>query len=164
MLFVLGGIARAVGRAASHPASKTNAAGLLLLAVVGGSISGIMTYTIYAWGLSLTGRWLGGKASTAQFKTVLGWALVPLISSLALLIPTLAVLGGEAPMLPISLPPSALVIGCGVLQLVLSTWSVTILLQGITLIQPFGIGKALLNMLLPGGLVIGAFLAFTALW
>jgi hypothetical protein len=54
----------------------------LILAIIGGSISGIITYTGYSWGMSLIGGWLGGRATNDQFKIVLGWALVPSIATL----------------------------------------------------------------------------------
>jgi hypothetical protein len=163
MLFVLGGIARAMGRAvAQYPTHKMGGAAALVLAIVGGSISGIMTYTGYAWGMRLAGGWLGGKATTDQFKMVLGWALVPTIATLLLSIPTLAVLSGEAGSTP--LLTHTLLAGCGLLQLGLGVWATIILLKGVALIQDFTIGRALANVLLPGAVLVGIILLIASFW
>jgi len=163
LLFVLGGIARAVGRAiAQHPTHKMSGAAALVLAIVGGSISGIITYTGYAWGMSLAGGWLGGKATNDQFKIVLGWALVPTIATLLLSIPTLAVLSGEAASTP--LLTHTLLVGGGVLQLGLGVWATIILLKGVALIQGFTIGRSLANVLLPGAVVVGLILLIASFW
>ncbi|MGI4864517.1 MAG: YIP1 family protein [Janthinobacterium lividum] len=160
-LFVLGGITRAVGRAIAHyPGHQMSAAASLIFAIIGGSISGVITYTAYAWGMSLAGSWLGGEASSDQFKTVIGWALVPTIASL-LLLPTLAVLGGEGPSLP--LLPNALLLGCGLVQIVLGGWSTIILLKGVALVQGFRLGRSLVNVLLPGALLLIVILGVASL-
>ena len=161
-LFVLGGITRAVGRAISqHPGHQMSAAGSLIFAIIGGSISGVVTYTAYAWGMSLTGDWLGGKASSDQCKTVIAWASVPTIASLVLLLPTLAVLGGEGPSLPRL--PNAMLLGCGLIQIVLGGWSTIILLKGVALIQGFSLGRSLVNVLLPGVLLLAGILGMVGL-
>ena len=163
MFFVLGGIARAVGRAiAQHPTHKTGGAAALVFAIIGGSISGMITYTSYAWGMSLIGGWLGGKATNDQFKLVLGWALVPTIAALLLLIPTLSALSGEFASTP--LLTSTLLIGCGLAQLGLGIWSSVILVKGVLLIQSFTVGRALANVLLPGAIVVGLILLIASFW
>jgi hypothetical protein len=165
MLFVLGGITRAVGRAITqYPTNKMGGALTLILAIIGGSISGMITYTSYAWGMSLIGGWLGGKASIDQLKTVLGWALVPTITTLLLLIPTLAALSGEVPGVAGPLLSSPLAVVCAFLQMGLGIWSTVILLKGIALIQKFTIGKSLANVLLPGAVLIGLILLISSFW
>ena len=165
MLFVLGGITRAVGRAITqYPTNKMGGAGTLILAIVGGSISGMITYTGYAWGMSLTGGWLGGKASNAQLKIVLGWALVPTIASLLLLIPTLAVLSGEVISVAGPLLSSLLTMACAFLQIGLGIWATAILLKGVALVQGFTIGRSLANVLLPGAVLVGFILLISAFW
>lgn len=166
LFFVLGGIARAVARAAAqysaHSTHKMSASAALIFAIIGGSISGIITYTGYSWGMSLIGGWLGGRATNDQFKIVLGWALVPSIATLAFLIPALSVLGGEFASTP--LLTNTLLIGCGLAQIGLGIWSSVILLKGVVLIQKFGVGRALANVVLPGAVVIGLILLIASFW
>lgn len=166
LLFVLGGIARAVARvAAQYYTPSTHKMGVsasLLLAVIGGSISGIITYTGYSWGMSLVGGWLGGKAVNDQFKIVLGWALVPSIATLIFLFPALSALNGEFANSPLLV--HTLLAGCGFAQLGLGIWSSIILIKGVMLIQNFDLGRALANVLLPGAVVIGAILLLASFW
>lgn len=164
MFFVLGGITRAVGRAITqYPTNKMGGVLTLILAIVGGSISGMITYTSYAWGMSLIGGWLGGKASSDQLKTVLGWALVPTIATLLLLIPILAALSGEV-LGVAGLLFGPLAMACALLQLGLGIWSTIILLKGVALVQGFTIGKSLANVLLPGVVLIGLILLIASFW
>lgn len=166
LFFVLGGIARAVVRAtaqyAAHSTHKMSISAALLFAIIGGSISGIMTYTGYSWGMSLIGSWLGGRATNNEFKIVLGWALVPSIATLAFLIPALAVLNSEFASTP--LLANTLLTGCGLAQIGLGIWSSIILIKGVVLIQNFGIGRALANVVLPGAVVIGLILLIASFW
>lgn len=166
LFFVLGGIARAVARVATQyatqPTHKMGVSAALLLAVMGGSISGIITYTGYSWGMSLVGGWLGGKATHDQFKIVLGWALVPGIATLLFLLPALSALNGEFASSPLLV--QTLLAGCGLAQLGLGVWSSIILIEGVVLIQNFGVGRALANVVLPGAVVIGLLLLVASFW
>ena len=160
LFFVLGGIARAVARVATqYTTQSTHKMGIsaaLLLAVISGSISGIITYTGYSWGMSLVGGWLGGKATNNQFKIVLGWALVPSIATLIFLLPALSALNGAFAGSPLLV--HTLLAGCELAQVGLGIWSSIILIKGIMLIQHFSVGRALANVVLPGAVVVGAIL------
>lgn len=162
LLFVLGGIARAVSRAAAGAPSKTGASAALLFAVIGGSISGIITYTAYSWAMSLVGGWLGGKASTYQFKIVLSWALIPTIATLLFSVPILYLFDGAS--VSNSLLTDALLTGCSLAQLGLSIWAVIILIKGVMIIQRFEVGRALANMVLPGVAVVGVIVLIASFW
>nr|GFD29320.1 hypothetical protein [Tanacetum cinerariifolium] len=145
---------------------KTSAGAILLLAIVMGSISGWITSSLYAWGLTIVGRWLGGEADNERFKTVLAWAQVPVATGLLLLWPALVFLkDGSFQALRQAYP----LLTSGVLPLlfaakvVLGSWSVAILLKGVILIQGFSPGRALANMLLPGALVVAFILLIAGL-
>jgi hypothetical protein len=95
---------------------------------------------------------------------VVAWAQVPVAAGLLLLWPALVFLKDTSfrelrlayPLLTSSVLPILFAA-----KLVLSSWAVVILLQGITLVQGFSTGRALANMLLPGVLV-GAFILLIA--
>lgn len=167
VLLILGGAVRALDRIIrQHAASKQVVTSGITLGVILGTLSGWLTYYCYAWGLSWTGSWLGGRATTDQLRTVLAWALVPSIASLALLLPQVAVLEDDSFRREYGayfMDGSSVLILCWIGQLVLSTWSVVILLKGITLVQGFSLGKFILNMLLPGMLVVLAILLIATL-
>jgi hypothetical protein len=157
-LLILGGMVRALDRVVSqHAHDKGGTADGLMMGIVFGTLSGWLTYYCYAWGLSLTGNWLGGKATTDQLRTVLAWALIPSIASLVLLMPQVEILGDNSFRTEYAsyfAEGSIVLLFCQLLQLVLSIWSVGILIRGIALVQGFGFGKSVLNMLLPGTLII----------
>jgi hypothetical protein len=165
VLFLLGGVSRAIERASvQQQNNKLDAGAILLLAVVMGAVSGLITSSLYTWGLTIVGRWLGGRGDNERFRVVVAWAQVPVAAGLLLLWPALVFLKDTSfrelrlayPMLTSSVLPILFVA-----KLVLSSWTVVILLQGITLVQGFGTGRALANMLLPGVLV-GAFILLIA--
>lgn len=167
VLFFLGGIARAMERAISQQRSdKMDVGTMLLLAIVMGSISGWITSSMYAWGMTIVGRWLGGIADNDKFRTVLAWAQVPSIAGLLLLWPALVLLKDESfrevrlayPLLTSSILPLLLLA-----KIVLGSWSVAILLKGVALIQGFSPARALVNILLPGSLVVAFILLIAGL-
>jgi hypothetical protein len=167
ILFFLGGIARAIERAISQQQSdRANITTALLLAIVMGSISGWITSSIYAWGMTIVGRWLGGIDDNDKFRTVLAWAQVPSIAGLLLLWPALVFLKDASfrevrlayPPLTSSILPMLLLA-----KIVLGGWSIVIFLKGVALIQGFSSARALVNILLPGSLVVAFILLIAGL-
>ena len=60
---VLGGIVRSLGRASTqNSGDKMSTAGVLLFATIARGLFGWITYYLYSVALSVTGRWLGGRA------------------------------------------------------------------------------------------------------
>ncbi|MGB0894327.1 MAG: YIP1 family protein [Parashewanella sp.] len=53
-------------------------------ALIFGSISGVIFLYLSAFLLWWTGRWLGGKASTANIRIAIGWSYLPLVISTAI--------------------------------------------------------------------------------
>lgn len=167
ILFFLGGIARAIERAISQQqGNKADVSTTLLLAIIMGSISGWITSSLYAWGMTIVGRWLGGIDDNDKFRTVLAWAQVPSIAGLLVLWPALVFLKDSSfremrlsyPLLTSSILPMLLLA-----KIVLGSWSVAILLKGVALIQGFSPARALINMLLPGSLVVASILLIAGL-
>ena len=160
-LLVLGGIVRSLDRAQrTNMGDKMSLPGVLLMAILVGGAFGWLTYYAYAWGLSLTGQWLGGQATTDRFKTVVAWALVPTVLTLIPFALELDMHGEntfrsevlEVVNLPLS--DSFLEMAMLFSNLALTVWSVVIFVIGTRLIQGFGVGRALANMLLPGALLL----------
>lgn len=156
-LLVLGGVARAVGRIHYNQLLPATVSGQLLLAVVVGGGFGWLTLYAYAWGLVVTGRWLGGRAHFEALRLVVAWALLPAVVGLA---PALLVLDLHSEnafrreVLDVPLSTDTLTNGLIYLQGVLSAWVVGVMLTGIQLVQGFSLGRAVLNMLLPGGILL----------
>ncbi|MBO6607191.1 Yip1 family protein [Psychroserpens sp.] len=153
LFLILGGIARAISRASERGMGDTmSTASVLIMAILTGGLIGWIAYFIYAWALSFTGKWLNGKSDPETFRTIIAWSLVPTIASIILLIPELIIIGDQlfkSEFLYLSTFQSVALIGFGLIELALWIWSLVILVIGIKIIQGFGTGKAILNMLLP---------------
>ena len=108
--------------------------------------------SVYAWALSLTGDWIGGRAKSESYLTVLAWSNVPSALSLIFYIPIVLFFGKDIINTDIEFENILAEIAFAVLGLaavILGIWSLVILVKGIALIQDFSIGQAILNALLP---------------
>jgi hypothetical protein len=146
VLLMLGGVTNAVNLNYQHFVSDNSFSATLfmIVMVLGGILGWIFSY-IYAALLSWTGEWLNGQANTYQFLTVIAWSAVPTISSLILMIPNILMMGDTKPSFSVTIS-YYLIAG---LEIAVSTWSTVILIKGISLVQKFKIGKAILNACLP---------------
>ncbi len=66
--------------------SKVKAESLLVHLILGG-ISGILSYYLFGFLYSLLGRVGGGEGSAAEVRTAYAWSTVPLIASTMVLVP-----------------------------------------------------------------------------
>lgn len=154
ILLVLGGIVRAISRASNkNLGDKMPTLAVLGMAILLGGLLGWIAYYIYAWAMSVTGEWLGGKSNPIKFRTIIAWALVPSIATLILLVPEVIILGDD--LFKSEITNDSMIntfswLLFGLLELTLGIWTVVILVKGTSLIQNFGIGKSILNMILPG--------------
>lgn len=167
-LLVLGGIARAVDRASQHNyGDRTSTLTLLLTAFIMGGATGWISYYAYGWGMSATGRWLGGRADSEQFRTVLAWSLVPTVVALVLVIPQAFIFGDDLfrsePTDTSAFAENARLV-FGLVDIVMAVWAVIILICGVRLLQGFSVGRALANILLPAVVIIGVILAFAGIF
>jgi hypothetical protein len=167
ILLVLGGVVRAIDRASNKSmGDNMSTVAVLGVAIIFGGLFGWMTYYIYAWAMSVTGQWIKGESNSSQFRTIIAWALIPSICSLVLLGPELIVFGDDLfksePVNDSSLDGISWII-FGVIELTLGIWTMIILVKGISLIQNFSIGKSILNMILPGLLILIPILAIVLL-
>ena len=154
LLAFLGGGARSFDRAIGNDLGDKMPLPVILTVVpFFGGLSGLLVWSIYSGLMSWTGGWLKGDASPEECRTVLAWSMVPSICSLLLLIPLLAVSGSTV----FTSEDSIFEIIYWVLSLLLSAWSVYLLITGISLIQNFGTGRAILNMILPGLVILACF-------
>ncbi|MBV1923632.1 MAG: YIP1 family protein [Flavobacteriaceae bacterium] len=155
---ILGGVSRAIDRASNKSMGDTMDTWLVLtIAILAGGVFGWVSYYIYAWAMSYTGKWLKGKAESDKFKTILAWSLVPTIASLLLLVPELIIFGDDLFRSEISNNSDTFIysyVFFALLEVLLAIWSIVILVKGISIIQNFTIGKSILNMFLPGLVIL----------
>jgi len=158
ILIVLGGLINSLDKAftKSSNADKTLIE-VLPIAIIIGLLFGWITYYIYAYALSIAGEWMGGKSQPKDFRTIIGWALIPLISTLILLIPQILIFGDDL-LLEDYDNESAIMtmtyLGFILLELILGIWSLIIFIKGVMIIQGFGLGKSIVNMIMPGLLIL----------
>lgn len=161
-LYILGGIHSSIDRAISKDSGNTMDPWLIItLAIIFGGGLGWISYYIYAYFLSLTGRWIDGKAEPREFRTVLCWSSIPSICSLILFIPQFIIYGEDLFRSEWSNTEWWYLIsfiGFGLLELTLGIWSLVIFIKGIMILQGFGVGKSLLNAFIPVFLLIGVVL------
>jgi hypothetical protein len=152
-LFLVGGAALAFISNAPGPSSS------LITFILSGAVLGIVLGNIYASVLSSIGRrWFGGTAMTQEYRAVLSWSLVPIILAGGLMLPLKLVLGipdvqhellfGQPRIM-------ILIMITGFVQLVSWAWSIIIMVKGITVIQPFEVPKAALNLFAPALTILG---------
>jgi len=158
VLFALGGISRSIDRAATKSlGDHMSTASILLFSIIGGGLFGWLSYYFYAWLLEVTGKWIKGTGTFSQFKTVLAWSLVPTAFSLLLLIPELIV-AGDALFKSEGYPPNGitdtLMLLFELIEATLGIWTLVIFIKGVSLIQNFNTGKAILNAILPVFLIL----------
>lgn len=159
LFLVIGGILRVINRASMRDMGDDfSTITILGIALIVGGLFGWMSYYVYAWALSVTGKWLDGKTLPTTFRTILAWSLVPSICTLFLLVPEVIIFGDD---LFKSVPENhfpyfdTIFLSFAVAEFVLGIWTLVILVQGIKLVQEFSTGRAILNLLLPGLVLIG---------
>lgn len=92
--------------------------------------------------------------------------MIPSITSIILLIPQISILGTDLfkggvqfqeAFVPLSIASNSLLMITGLLQIILSGWSLVLSIIGISEAQNFSIGKTILNMVMPGILLVATF-------
>lgn len=68
----------------------------LLVTIGGGIVSGIIFLIFLSVLFMYFGRWLGGKGSFRQVSTVVGWAMLPFVGSLIVVVIEFALYGSSA--------------------------------------------------------------------
>ncbi|MCF4101912.1 YIP1 family protein [Gillisia sp. M10.2A] len=167
VLLMLGGVVNSVDRASRiGMGDDMSLAAVLIISLGLGAGLGWISFYIYAYTLSITGNWLKGSSEPKEFRTIIAWSLVPSIAGLLLLIPEILFFGDEVfksnvSNTSLSFNPAKLIFGA--VELIFWLWSVVILVKGIKIIQKFSTGRALANMMLPVGIIMGVILFFLLL-
>ena len=136
------------------------------------TIAGAMLFAyvlneLFAWAYAKTGVYLCGKASVGQFRTVTAWAFIPLvlaaIFSFADVVMSIQNSIQQNVEIENNLIASILPI-LEVLKIILTIWSIVLMVIGTVLIQKFGYVKAIINLLIPFVLLIVIAFIFALLY
>lgn len=136
---------------------------IILTAVLGGGLGGLVQ--LYIWGALLrwTGAWIGGKASVEQVRAAFAWGNVSSVANIALWFPQLIINGrgmfSQNPSAAYASPLlNCMMLIVIVLQLILTGWGAVILFKCLGQVQSFSAWKAMANILLASlilGIVVG---------
>jgi hypothetical protein len=160
VLLMLGGITRAFDRAATKSLGDDLSLILVItLCLVFGGVLGWITYYLYAALMNWTGKWLNGQGDTNSLLRMISHAMLPSIVALVLLIPQIVLFGNgifqsEIDIYSNGLFSTIIYYSSATLEIILGIWTLVIFVIGISEIQKISIGKSILNMVLPGIIII----------
>lgn len=153
-LAALGGIAEGLTAAAAPGFGDTYSAPVVLLAAVaGGTLGGLLALFVFTSLVRLAGRWMGGRGGTVQVMAALAWAQVPAVWGLLLWLPRAALLGGEtfhpSPSSVEGNPPAGLFLGLlQIGQAFIGLWGLIVTLKCVGEAHGFSAWRALGALLL----------------
>lgn len=154
LLVVLAGIANALDRASlQDKGDKSELSTILFGSIIGGALLGWLSFYIYSALLSWTGKWISGKGNTEMLYRSLIYSQLPTIVALffvalQILLYGKSVFTSELPFFGSSLFLQILFYFLIICEVALGIWSFVLTIVGISEVQKFSIGKALLNILL----------------
>lgn len=160
LLAGVAGISEALSRASMRGlGDRIDVPIILVISILVGPIGGIISLYIGAAFVRWTGAWIGGVATSQHVRAAMAWSGVPMVCSLALWIPQLALFGEElftteTPRLDEN--PSLLVslVGFGLIELTLAIWAIVLFLKALGQVQGFSAWKALGNVLLALAVIV----------
>jgi hypothetical protein len=151
LLAALGGFGEALDRASGRSAGDTLSMPVIFVAAAaGGAVGGIVTLYLGSLLLRWTGSWIGGRASGEHIRAAMAWSGVPMIWSLLLWIPEVALFGKElfttaTPRLDASIGLTVLLLSFFVVETVIAVWAFVAFLKCLGQVQGFSAWKALGN-------------------
>jgi len=163
-LLVVGGIMRAFDRMAMKNAGDTMSLLTIVgIAVIGGALLGWLSYYLYAAFVGITGKWLNGRANFDSIVRMLAYSMAPMTIGLALMLLQILWFGSEIfkseeTMNLGSMTDLIVYYVCMILELLLVVHTIRLAVIGTSVIQQFSNGKAFLNLMLPGLLLVGIIL------
>lgn len=157
-LLIIGGAISALGNTLDgEPLFNVGPWFSLVIVVIIGAIFGPLANMIFAAILSMVGRWIGGKGNYNRTLTIVAWSMVPNIAGVVLLFfqigffgPYFAFYSGDIVIVALGLTKSEMILYfLAFLSVVVSIWAAVLLVIGLSLAHNFGIGKAILNLVIP---------------
>jgi len=159
ILLFFGGISRAFDRATTKDMGDTSSLlSIVLGAVILGGALGWISYYIYAALLSWTGKWLNGVGNTSSIYRITGYTIFPSVLSLIFLVPQMAVYGNDV-FRDVNYDSAGtfgnIIFWVSVFfQVALSLTTIVFMVIGLSEVQKFSTGKAILNIILPIAVII----------
>lgn len=169
MVFLLGillGIYDFLSRAsAKNMGDMFTVPAIFALCIIMGPTGGLMLLYGVSALIKWTGKLLGGHGSHIEIRAAFAWSSVPLIWSLVVWIPVIALFGQEAftketPKIDSSIALQIEMVCWGCMQVVTFIWSFIIFLKCLAEAQRFSAWRSLLNLVLSSALFVIIVLSF----
>lgn len=161
ILLIFAGISSSFGSAVEKSWGESlPLIGIIGLCIMIGALVGWISYYIYAAMVSWTGKWLNGKGDTDSILRVLAYGAIPSILALVLLIPQIGLNGidlfkSEGTGMEWELTTSDIVmIATLAIEFILVICTMVFSIIGVSEVQKFGYGKVILNLMLPGIVIL----------
>jgi hypothetical protein len=174
-LALMAGFGQAMDRSFSNNAGDSlDWPMIVVMSLLIGSITGVISLYVGAALLKFTGKWIGGEGNIVNIRASLAWGSVPNVCGILLWIPLIAIAGQElfveeTPILESKPGLMAIVFVLQLLSIVLGFWSFVAYLKCLGQVQGFSAWKALGNMILsalvvviPIVLIVGGILLITS--
>lgn len=170
VLLLLSGISRSFDRASRNNMGDTMSIWAIVgICIIAGGLFGWLSYYIYAALMSWTGKWLNAKGDTDSILRMLSYAMLPSVIALIFLIPQIAIYGNEifkadGDITSAGWLANIFVYGSILFEVVLGIITIVFCVIGTSEVQKLSIGKSILNLLLPGIVIIVPILAIVLLF
>ncbi|MDR1699487.1 MAG: YIP1 family protein [Prevotellaceae bacterium] len=156
-LFILSGIASALSN--HNLGDSFSLLTIITICVVFGGLFGWISLYFYSFLISLTGGWLNGKSNTDSMIRIVAYSYLPIVFTIFCIVIQISIYGVEVFKTDGDLTADSLffnILGLGSIfvELILSIWSIVLLVIGISVTQKFSVWKSILNMILPALIII----------
>ena len=160
ILLIFGGITGALNSASTRNMGDIMPLwSVLIVCLIGGGVFGWLYFYIYAALLSWTGKWLKGTGTTKSLFRMISYALIPSLLVLFTFMLRIALIGNaefqrNVDVLDNEFLITSLFSFSLFVEIVTGIWTLAILVIGISEVQKLSIGKSIVNLILPGVLLI----------
>lgn len=160
ILMIFAGMVRAFDRASSKDmGDHSSMFSIVFGCVILGGMLGWISYYIYAALLSWTGKWLNGAGNTSSIYRMMAYAMIPSIIGLVFVFLQIAVYGlgyfkNNSDYLESGIAGSIVFWISFAMEILLSITSLVFTVIGLSEVQKFSIGKAIVNLILPIAFIV----------
>ena len=151
-LLIIGGIISSLDRSSTKNLGDTmSTVQVIVIAVIVGGLLGWLSYYIFSALISVSGKWINGKANTKKIVRVIAYTIIPSLVSLPLLIIQMIAYGDglfRSDFAVTTFLGQLVAYVTGGLAFILAIWSIVFAVVAISVVQEFSIGKAILNLFL----------------
>jgi hypothetical protein len=153
-LAMIGGAIQSLDNAATRNAGDRLALpAILIMAIAGGSIGGVIGLYVGGWLLQVAGKWLGGRAEPEGVRAAIAWSTVPVVATIPIWLVQLGIAGHEmftsqTPTLDANPGLWLVLLASFLVETVLGVWAFVLVLKCLGEVQRFSAWRALGSILL----------------